>query len=375
MIRRTLKKVITYIRLKICILLTDKKTVLLVSHDFSLSGAPVVLMNAAEILKQHGYKVVIISPLKGQLEESLKRKKIRYFVFYEMIKYKDYKRLLKKVPIIIVNTIVNYETIEIINSFTEINKKILWWIHEGDTYLEKFHKKILYTLNDNFLILPVSEYVKEKLDKYNLFKNNKKQLLPYFIENNQQISCLKRNGNYNIAIIGSICPRKNQIEIVDALNYLEKKMNLESTILFIVGDSIDDNYYEQLQKQLKYTNVKYKLINSIPRAEMNDFYQSINLLVCTSIDDPLPVVVTEAMQNGIPILCSNKTGHYSLITDSYNGFTYNVGNVEELGEKIKYIKLINAEEISNISFNEKKLVEDMLSKKSFECRLISIMED
>lgn len=374
MIRKTLKKIITYIRLKLCLILINEKTVLLISHDFSLSGAPIVLLNTAEILKSHGYNVIILSPLKGKLESVVKSKKIKYFVTYNMTKLKSYNRVLKKAKFIIVNTIVNYETIHIINNFEEKNQKVLWWIHEGNTYISKYQDKIERNLKNNILIMPVSLYVKDKLDEANLFENCEKYLLPYYLNDINNEYQTRNREKYTIAIVGSICPRKNQIDVIDALNYNKNENLTEHILLCIVGDSIDDKYYSELKEKLEKSNIRYKMINSIPKNEMNTFYQNIDLLVCPSIDDPLPVVVSEAMQNAIPVLCSNHTGQYGLITDGYNGFTYDVTNVEELSKKIQNIFSLQTEELLEIGNNEKKLVDEVLSKKNFENKLISILK-
>ena len=47
------------------------RSVLLISHELSLTGAPIVLQNTARVLLENGDYPVIASPIDGRLRESL----------------------------------------------------------------------------------------------------------------------------------------------------------------------------------------------------------------------------------------------------------------------------------------------------------------
>ena len=49
-------------------------------------------------------------------------------------------------------------------------------------------------------------------------------------------------------------------------------------------------------------------------------YKNTDVLLCTSRDDPMPVVVSEAMSLEIPTLVTSQVEQYSYIEDYINGF-------------------------------------------------------
>src|SRR5204862_4340564 len=49
----------------------SRRDVLLISHDLSLSGAPIMLSHLTKWCKEHGTFVVVMSPVDGSLRENL----------------------------------------------------------------------------------------------------------------------------------------------------------------------------------------------------------------------------------------------------------------------------------------------------------------
>lgn len=374
-IKIVIKELLTIIREVLCYYSIDDKTVLLITHDLSLSGAPIVLMNLAEVLNNTGYKPVIISPLNGKLGNELTSKGFKYYVLYNMCDSRIYKKILNKSKRVIVNTIVNYRTIQILEKLNG-NQQIYWWIHEGGTYINQYKDRIKDLKLIKTKVLVVSRYVERQLHDFGILLDNEKDILPYFIIKDNLITNLEKRPNhkYNIAIIGSICKRKNQIELIKAVDSIYRR-GMTDIYVYIVGSSIDKEYYTEMINVLSNVNCDYQLIDAIPKSSMKDFYQKLDLLVCTSIDDPLPVVISEAMNYKIPVLCSNCTGHFDLIKDGVNGFTYTLHDSDELITKLFEIKQMSKSTINVICNNEKELVNKEFSKHSFTKKVLTLLEN
>lgn len=83
-----------------------------------------------------------------------------------------------------------------------------------------------------------------------------------------------------------------------------------------------------------------RLAESDPRIELvgyrndiKDLYQAFDLLVCPSRFEPLPRVILEAMDGGVPVLASDEGGCKELIND-YGGYLFEVDNIEQLSAKL-----------------------------------------
>lgn len=103
----------------------------------------------------------------------------------------------------------------------------------------------------------------------------------------------------------------------------------------LVGTPLDekDPYYIEFLRVVK----QYPEINYIPRVERSEIpalYRQINALICCSIDDPLPVVVTECFMFGKTVIISSGSGQYYMVKDEYDGYSYLESDVNALCKKM-----------------------------------------
>ena len=61
---------------------TEKKEILMVSHEMNYRGAPLMLLNLADVLVESGFCVDIVCDSKGDLYETLLKKKVWIIIFY-----------------------------------------------------------------------------------------------------------------------------------------------------------------------------------------------------------------------------------------------------------------------------------------------------
>ena len=72
--------------------------------------------------------------------------------------------------------------------------------------------------------------------------------------------------------------------------------------------------------------------------ELPACYAMADLLVLPSSIEPWGLVVNEAMCFGLPVIVSDKVGAAAdLIRDGVNGFTYPVGQIEALAERLQMV--------------------------------------
>lgn len=111
----------------------DTKTVLLISHELSLTGAPRALVNMAIMLKKSGIKPVILSLKHGPMEKEIADLDIKLLVepFLMMncgLRHRALFRFLSVFDVVVFNTL---ETVWLIEHFSEIEARKICWLHEG----------------------------------------------------------------------------------------------------------------------------------------------------------------------------------------------------------------------------------------------------
>ena len=114
--------------------------------------------------------------------------------------------------------------------------------------------------------------------------------------------------------------------------------------LVIWGD-YDSDYGRELKE--KYEGSKIEFRGAYHNDELQMVLDSFDVLVCPSIWlENAPLVIQEAQSAELPVLVSNRGGMAELVHDQVDGFTFELGSVEDLAKKMQDIvdnpqKLLN----------------------------------
>lgn len=324
-------------------------------------------MRMANLLqKWGGYCCSVISPSKGPITEfdtirSLYKNPTRNLVRRVISKYKP--------DVIIVNTILGYKLIEAFDSLG-FNIPIVWYIHES----EKSHYfDILENLSPQIFEIPskvifpckATKKVYEDLDNGNFaYIYNGIDTLSFIKRNDEHKLVLKEKYNLPqnskvLTSIGSFCPRKGQLEFIDAGIELLKEIDEPEVHFLLVGKSTPD--FDLLLDLVLKKAEKYNFRNFfsiIPETkEMHDIYALTDIAVCNSYIEAFPLVTLEAMAAGIPVIASEVYGIAEQIEHNKTGLLVLPGNKRELVNAMK--TLINDNELaSQLGLSGKKHVEE-----------------
>lgn len=312
-------------------IVNKKLSCIMITNGMGYGGAPFVLLEAARIYKKNGYKVIIFTEFYGELIKICKNQNIEVWIAPKGNRLLKKLALKSKFTFAFVNTIVMYKWIQVFNS---MKIPTIWWLHESDTYIDMLRDKLPQTVPENIHVLTVSQRTVLALKKNNIAYET--HMLYYGLE---KLTFAKKNNihvsnEYKFLVIGAISKRKNQIFSIKAFECLPDKIKKNSKIIFVGTPlSEDDEYYvEFLSKIKEHSRIEY--IPKVQRNQISQLYSNINALICCSIDDPLPVVVTECLMFGKTVIVSSGAGQYSLIVDGYNGYLYKTNELEELCEKM-----------------------------------------
>lgn len=328
-----------------------KNTVLVISNGMSMSGAPLVLQDVISYFVKRGYEPLLLFEHTGKLINYVQCKAKCCFFFEKIIQNLAMKY---HYDYVFVNTIACYRWIRYLE---KRNYKYNFWIHEGEEYFSKYHSYIPKELKSS-KVFYVSKISYDCLKKYHIKCD--RTFLPY--KYNQVIDDKPYSFDKQkiVLLVGSICKRKNQMEMLAAIERLEHDGVRDVRFIF-VGSPIERKYGNEFKiKASRLKSVEY--IEYLEHDKMIELYKKVFLCVCTSTDDPLPVTITEAIFSKRMVLVSSETGQYSLLSDKLNMCTYNLHNISELTKKIKlalntdyndYLKISNlAYELTYNFFSE-----------------------
>ena len=344
--------------------MNNKNKVLLISHDFSLTGAPEALKNLALTLRAKGFVPIVASPADGPQKEILSKLNIKTFVNPSIYRDNYVVENINKFAFVVVNTIVGAPLIKRLKG---LNVPVVWWVHEAKAVYSDVQLQYMpLELQNNIYVYCVGDYAKNILTEYRP-RYECKQMM-YYVPDFSEESILAKDvkfafpsGKKIFAIIGSKEDRKGQDVLVEAIKLLDEKVRQGSCFLF-VGRCLDKNIYDVIEKAQGIFSDSILNIDEIDRASIINLYQHIDCLICASRDDPMPVVITEAMIFSKIVICSENTGYAPIIEKFNAGYVYKNNDAKELAGRITEVFYADGEILQVMAQQGRKIYEHYFSQ-------------
>lgn len=339
--------------------------IMLVSHELSRTGVPVALMNLAILLKKMKYSVLLVAIKGGNLHNELEDNDIAYISEFELyFKNASFWKNAGKMDLFILGTVgLHY----IIPEFAGLGKPVIWWMHESDPRgYETYKRPVNYF--KNIFYYTGGKRVDNALRKY-WGITTAKELLYYLPE--KECKDKRRNKEVIFAIIGSFVKRKAQDILVSALERIPAVYDDKYKVMFVGNVSSNmETYYNDLKIiEEKHSNIEF--IGEMSQTELEDLYGLIDVLICPSRDDPMPIVVTQAMQHGITCIVSDQVGQKEFIQSGKNGYVFENENSEELACIIKNV-IDNPIEWKKMGEKSRIIYEEKFSEQRMRLQLMEI---
>ncbi|WP_028242873.1 glycosyltransferase family 4 protein [Pseudobutyrivibrio ruminis] len=115
---------------------------------------------------------------------------------------------------------------------------------------------------------------------------------------------LRKDNKKILLCSGSLQARKNQIQIVKALQYVRKDV-LENISIIFVGKALkNDVYRNRIEDEIRKNNYEdiVRIIGAIESEEMNKVYSETDGLIMTALAEGVSLVALEAITFGKPVI-------------------------------------------------------------------------
>lgn len=310
----------------------------LVTHDLSMSGAPVVMAVLAEYLVSVGRQVRVISPHDGPLRARYEKMGIEvehvHRLLDDVVVAAD--ALSRGGSIVVVNTIHSWRVVHAARAFC---LPVAYWLHESDFGVELADKNkgIAEALGGaDAVVFPaqatMGKYTQFRRDNDYVTILNGLEHRPIEAEDGHASGISKAVGKVRVVQIGSIEQRKGQIFLAQAIQKLSPAV-LEKVEFFLIGRTLDSGYRRSLDSLVRHSS-NIHLLGELPREEALAWLASADIFVLSSMDEVLPVTVLEAMHYGKPIIATNVGGVGEIISHDVSGLLVSYGDVSGLSQAI-----------------------------------------
>lgn len=345
---------------------TNKKKIIFISHDSTLTGAPIVLLHLIEIVKsKNEYDFEIILLKGGILEEDFQKlgkvhllrpsdyNKRTFFLwkFFPYLKYRNQLKVLSKTigkaDLILSNTVTNGKLLDYL---APLKIPVITYVHELENIIQIYKKKSSLTFKySNQYIVPSNAVLNNLIQNHGIQRNCIHQVNSYFeVRPNAPGSNEKEAAKrtifpsfdfrpecFYVVGMGAATHRKGIDLLVKAAAMVHKT---ESRIHFVwIGNFDDKKLKEEIESEIrmKHLHEAITFIGQIPHTLQNLI--PFDLFVLPSREDPYPLVVLEAALAGLPSVIFEKAGGIKEFVSEDCGWQVNEISGEAMAEKILQI--------------------------------------
>ena len=366
-------------------------------------GASKIFLQTVALMQKHGHSAVVVLSNKGSLQLALEQMGVDVHIVNLGIIRRQYfniagiiNRLKKwRHAIRILNSIVQSHEIDLIYSNTAavliggyIAKRNgiqhIWHIHEiieKPAFLHRFLAWRFKATADKLIVVSkaVEQHWQHALPAnkivqiYNGIEPIKPTTTPSF-----KIEFHIPSNALVIGMAARIHYWKGQTYFVDIARALLSKHEAgEAPLYFLIaGDPFPGYEYllDQLQQQLCDPIFEGRVFYVGLVKEMDVFYRSIDLLILPSqLPDPLPTVILEAMQYGLPVAATAQGGALEMVKENETGILMPLDNAAVAAEKIYAI--LPASIRHQMGAAAKQRVATYFSQAAFEKNMLAVFEN
>ena len=350
------------------------RAALLISHELSMTGAPVALLEMAKQLKEMGTTAVVTCPSDGPLREETESRGIPAVIIPQLFEEGTLSDIADLFDFIVVNTLVCCPAVRELNG---ADIPVLWWIHETEEAYGNCTDIMPAVLLSNITAVTAGPRAGAFLKKHRPLYEAEE--LPYAIPDFYTSGENKRTGKkadggvVTFTLIGTLEPRKGQDILLDAINTLCEGEYGRCRFIF-VGEDAGHPVTDRVRKAVSEEHSNLEYIEYIGRDEMPSFYDGIDCLICASRDDPMPMTVTEACMTGRVVICSENTGSAALLERYDAGIIYHNDDPEELASCIRQV-INELSGMDDMRKNARKLYEENFILEIFAASLRTAIDN
>lgn len=205
-----------------------------------------------------------------------------------------------------------------------------------NTFHNRFHKLLsIYAAKQASAIMPVTHHLQKCMESHGMKNHN------YHVINNVVddifFESLANPGNNRIRILNVTCFDDTQKNLSGLLNVVQllyqKRQDFE---IYLIGDGVDFEKIRSFSRNLNLENKVVFFTGLLTGKELVEAYQQSHFTVLFSNYENIPVVISESLACGIPVVTTNVGGIAEHINKS-NGILIEAKDEQALFNSLDYM--------------------------------------
>jgi len=309
---------------------TKQRRILFVSHETTLSGAPIQLVHLAGWLQERGWNILVATPDSGPISEMLATRGVPMIVESALLTDLTHgwlRERCREFDVVVANTIASWPAVRAANLE---EKPVLWYLHEtlvAVRLIRAIPEMASALTMADLLVTPTQETARI----YQGLTEAPIEVVPYGIPRPEKISSAPDPG-MRFLTLGSFESRKGQDILAKAIGKLDPATRARCRFK-MAGRVLDEQFYLELQRAVA-GFPEVELINALEHSDALRLLNDTDALVLPSRDETMPIAILEAMGLGKAVISSDVGGVSEWLRDGMNGLLVEKENTDALAEAL-----------------------------------------
>lgn len=306
--------------------------ILLVSHESTLSGSPIQLVELAIGLQERGWKPCVVTPEPGPIVEKLRSARVEVQIEPQLLLdggHAALRSLARSSDLIIANTIATWQAVQAANLE---NVRSIWYLHEtlvGRRLIVQIPEIRASLKLASALVVPTTSTAAV----YQAWADRPIDVIPYGISVPHVTSLSVRSDQTTFVTLGSFERRKGQDLLVESIESLEPEIRKRARFQ-IAGRNLDELFYESFRRRAGRL-AEVELLGPQGHEESLELLARADVLICSSRDETMPIVILEAMSMGKAVVSADVGGIREWLRDGLNALVVPPENPVALAKAIE----------------------------------------
>jgi glycosyltransferase involved in cell wall biosynthesis len=306
--------------------------VLFVSHETTLTGAPIQLLHLVRWLHNEGWKLLVAAPESGPISDLLAVDGVPFVIHPGLLEEAGHEKLRELAglhDVVVANTIISWAAVRAAHLE---GKPVIWYLHETLVAVRLIRQipEMGPTLElATLLVTPTRQTARI----FEGITHTPVEVVPYGIP---AVRAIQKNGadsHKSFITLASIERRKGQDILLEAIKKLPTKLR-EAAHFKIVGRYLEPSLVEKVKASAAgLGNVEFT--GERNHAQSLELLAASDGLICSSRDETMPITILEAMSLGKVIISADVGGIAEWVRDEMNGLLVPPENPEALARAIE----------------------------------------
>ncbi|MDP9100402.1 MAG: glycosyltransferase [Verrucomicrobiota bacterium] len=294
---------------------TNRPRVLFLSHETTLSGAPIQLVHLAGWLQEAGWNILVATPDHGPISEMLGAAQVPTVVEPTLLTDLTHAWLrerCREFDVVVANTIASWPAIRAAHLE---DKPALWYLHEtlvAVRLIRAIPEMASALTMAGLLVTPTRQTARI----YEGLTEAPIEIVPYGIPRPPVLSS-SHSDRIRFLTLGSFEPRKGQDVLAEAISKMDGAKRQRCSFK-MAGRVLDDAFYDGLKMAVADLE-QVELIDALDHASALTLLNETDVLVLPSRDETMPIAILEAMGLGKAVISTDVGGVREWLRDGMNG--------------------------------------------------------